>query len=88
MSKSISMRCPYCREPGRVRTSEEVTPLHRDVWFNCRNAKCGHTWKASLSFDHSISTPSSGVTITLPVTQARYRRRDRDGEPPPVAVPA
>lgn len=83
------MRCPYCKGRGAVRNSSDVTDLVRDLWFACKNPDCGHTWKAALSFVHSISTPASlGTDITLPVTPDRYRRRTRDGEPPPVPVPA
>lgn len=91
MSRGSPARCPYCKAKGRIRNSEEVSVLHRDIWIDCTNDECGHRWKAQLSFVHSISVPSSlppGVTINLPVTPGRYRRDDRDGEPPPVAIPA
>ncbi|PKQ00189.1 MAG: transcriptional regulator [Alphaproteobacteria bacterium HGW-Alphaproteobacteria-13] len=87
MSRGAAARCPYCKSPGRIRNSEEVSLLHRDVYIDCANDACGHRWKAQLSFVHSISTPS-GVPIDLPVTPHRNRRSPRDGEPPPVPVPA
>lgn len=89
MSRPAPARCPYCKGPAIIRNSEEVTILHRDIYLDCKNNQCGHRWKASLSFVHSISTPASlGTDITLPVTPDRYRRSNRNGDPPPVPVPA
>lgn len=87
MSRRVSARCPYCKSPGRARDSEEVSILHRDIYFDCTNNGCGHRWKAQMSFVHSVSTPV-GVEIKYPVTPKRYRRARRDGEPPPTPVPA
>lgn len=81
MSRRAFARCPYCQSPGRIRNSEAVSILHRDVYFDCINLSCGHRWKAQLSFVHSITLPD-GVAPELPVTPQRPRRR-RDGEPPP-----
>ncbi len=87
MSRGALAHCPYCEGPARVRNSIPVTMTHRYMYFYCRNPKCGHTWKAQLSFVYSISTPP-GTELSLPVQPDRYRRRSRDGEPPPGLVPA
>ncbi len=87
MSRGPTARCPYCKAPGRIRSSQEVSLLHRDIWFYCTDDSCGHVWKAQLSFVHSIATPS-GVPIELPVQPTRYRRDRRAGEPPPANGPA
>lgn len=89
MSRGSLALCPYCKGPARVRNSIPVTVTHRDMYFYCQDESCGHTWKAQLSFVYSISTPSLPANeLTLPTQPERYRRRSRDGEPPPVAVPA
>lgn len=78
-------RCPYCRHRARIRNSLEVTELHRDIFLQCSNSDCGHTWKAQLSFVHSTSVPVEyAASPKFAVVPNRYtRRRQRDGEPPP-----
>lgn len=84
-----SMRCPHCRHRGTVRSSVEVTELHRDLWYQCSNIACGHTWRAQLSFVHTISQPANPRPgLSLPVGDQKHRKPDRrNGDPPePVAV--
>lgn len=52
-------RCPYCEAPGKIRTSEEVTLMVRDIYIDCTDPECGHRWKAKLEFEHSIAVPAS-----------------------------
>ena len=76
-------RCPHCESPAFIRTSEEVTILHRDLWLYCTNPECGHSWKASLSFVHTVSLPSRPKAgLDLPISEPRYRERRRNGDPP------
>lgn len=49
------LRCPHCQTPGDRRTSREVTSTFREIFYMCRNPVCGHTWKASLSYDYGLS---------------------------------
>lgn len=78
--------CPHCDAPGIIRSSELVTPLHRDFYFTCSNPKCGHSWKAQLSFVHTISLPSQQREgLQLPV---RTPRTTRNGDPPIARKPA
>lgn len=82
-NKGSIARCPHCESPGFIRTSEEVTILHRDLWLQCSNVQCGHSWKASLAFVHTISMPVNPKEgLDLPVSPPRYRERRRNGDPP------
>jgi Ogr/Delta-like zinc finger len=47
--------CPYCNSSSTIRHSEQVTETVRNIYAACRNLDCGHTWKAQLSFVHTIS---------------------------------
>ena len=77
-------RCPHCESPGTIRSSEEVTILHRDLWLICTNADCGHSWKAQLSFVHSISLPANPRPgLDLPVGQNKRRHDETPGTDPP-----
>lgn len=78
--------CAHCGEPGIVRSSETVTPLHRDFYFTCSNPKCGHSWKAQLSFVHTIALPAQQKEgLQLPVMKPRSTR---NGDPPIARKPA
>ncbi len=47
--------CPYCRARARVRSSTEVSRTLRELFYQCSNIYCGHTWKSHLSFVGTIS---------------------------------
>ena len=79
-------RCPHCESPGIVRTSTEMTILCRDVYFICSNVECGHSWKAQLSFVHTIGRPANPrPDLHLPVSPEPARRHHKQGADPPAA---
>ena len=63
--------CPHCKSPGNRRSSREVTITFREIFYVCRNPVCGHTWKASLTYDYGLS-PSAipDPAVNLPVRVA------------------
>lgn len=79
------MPCPHCRSASFRRSSRMITPMLREVFYACRNVACGHTWKASLIFEHSLS-PSAvpDPTLNLPV---RPMPRDQAVLPDPALEP-
>lgn len=52
-----------------VRSSEQITPLVKELRYQCSNLNCGHTFVASLSIERSI-VPSAmpNSRIKLPVS--------------------
>lgn len=58
MSKVLGMNCPHCGRRAQVQTSKEQSRTMRDVYFQCTNLLCGHTWVASLEAMRTISPPS------------------------------
>ena len=76
MSRGALAHCPYCEGPARVRNSIPVTMTHRDMYFYCRNPKCGHTWKAQLSFVYSIRASPSSPIVTGGAAATASRRPD------------
>lgn len=77
-------RCPYCEAPGKIRTSEEVTLMVRDIYIDCTDPECGHRWKAKLEFEHSIAVPlREKIKAYLPTRASRQRRELMLIEPPP-----
>lgn len=83
--RSGDLRCPHCRSTAIRRTSREVTATFRELFYICRNPACGHTFKASLSYDYGLS-PSA---IPDPNVDLPMRPMDRlPGETiPPLAGP-
>lgn len=53
--RSGDLRCPHCRSLTYRRTSRELTATFRELYYMCRNPACGHTFKASLSYDYGLS---------------------------------
>lgn len=64
--RGVMMTCPHCDSHATSRTSKTVTDLYRELYYICTNVECGHTWKASLSFLHTISAsacPKPGLEL-------------------------
>lgn len=58
--RAPAVRCPACNAKANTRSSEEISPTYRRMYFACTDIRCGHTWLASLSFEHTLSP--SGVS--------------------------
>jgi hypothetical protein len=68
LGRTDRLRCPHCKFAGRRRSSREITPTHRDIYYQCTNLFCGHTWKASETYDYGIvpsAIPDPRVTLPL-----------------------
>ncbi len=62
------MECAHCHTPAKVRSSKTVTSTYRELYYQCLNIDCGHTWKASLAFIHTISPsarPLPGLDLAM-----------------------
>lgn len=60
--------CPHCNCRGRVRSSKQVTGQHRDMYYQCINLFCSHSWRASLSYEYGIvpsGIPNPKVDLPL-----------------------
>lgn len=80
--------CPHCTARGLIRSSKQVTGQHRDMYYQCSNIACGHTWHASLSYDYGI-VPSAipDPRVNLPLRQMSRQQaldamRERDPDQP------
>lgn len=49
MTSRMRIKCPHCGNSATIRTSKEMSPISREVYFQCSNYKCGHSWKSLLS---------------------------------------
>jgi hypothetical protein len=46
--------CPHCQALAKVRSSKQLTPLFKELRFQCQDLECGHTFVASLNIDRTI----------------------------------
>lgn len=81
------LRCPHCKSRGNRRTSREVDVTMREVYYQCSNLACGHTWKASLVYEHGLSPsaiPDPKVTLPMrPMDRQRVIEALGDAKAPP-----
>lgn len=66
--------CPHCRSETFRRSSRMVTATFREIFYICRNIGCGHSFKASLSYEYGLS-PSA---IPDPAVNLPMRPLDRE----------
>ena len=70
--RSGDLRCPHCGSLTFRRTSREVTRTYRELFYICRNVVCGHTFKASLSYEYGLSPsaiPDPKINLPLRVVE-------------------
>jgi hypothetical protein len=51
----MPMNCPHCKSPAIIRTSRRVSVLVREIYYQCTNVVCGHTFKATIEIIKTIS---------------------------------
>ncbi|GME29667.1 MULTISPECIES: ogr/Delta-like zinc finger family protein [unclassified Pantoea] len=54
------MTCPVCLTNATIRKTNRKPPQLSDVYCQCTNLECGHTFVMNVSFSHTIS-PSALV---------------------------
>ncbi len=48
------INCPHCGARSIVRSSEQVTPIVRELRMACDNLECGHTFVAQLTVIRTV----------------------------------
>lgn len=66
MGKAPAVSCPVCGEKAHTRSSTEITPTYRELYYRCSNIACGMTWVASLSFERVLSPSGMGSDFRQP----------------------
>lgn len=79
----MRVKCPHCRSYARARSSDLLTPLYREIRFECINDACGHIWVAGLEAIRTLC-PSDipNPEIQIPLSEAY------SAPSPQVAAPA
>lgn len=69
--------CPVCGSRGIVRTSDEISPQLRRIYYQCSNIHCSRAWSASLIEEKVISPSALGETVRqMPPDDAKPPGRD------------
>lgn len=57
MKRGGAMRvyCTVCGQRGRITNSNQLSHDVSDLYCQCADAECGHSWVATLSFAHTLS---------------------------------
>jgi hypothetical protein len=69
-------KCPHCRGPAKIRSSESITPLYRVLYFQCLDITCGHTYRAELTILETLvpsARPNPAIKLPLSSTSAARR---------------
>ncbi|OSP49242.1 transcriptional regulator [Aeromonas hydrophila] len=56
--------CKECGQRGRITKTNRLSDEVSDLYCQCTDAECGHSWVATLSFSHTLS-PSSRATSQI-----------------------
>ncbi|MGS3222077.1 ogr/Delta-like zinc finger family protein [Aeromonas sanarellii] len=56
--------CKECGQRGRITKTNRLSDEVSDLYCQCTDAECGHSWVATLSFSHTLS-PSSRTASQL-----------------------
>lgn len=72
MSRAPAMKCPHCLAHAWARTSRELSPLLREIYYQCTDVECGHTWVSRLEATRTLSPSGKenpAVSACLPASQ-------------------
>jgi hypothetical protein len=67
--------CPHCADRARCRTSRALSPLTQELYLQCLNVHCGHTWKSMMSAVHTLvpsQTPNPSVFLPKKTPQTHH----------------
>ncbi|WP_346351028.1 ogr/Delta-like zinc finger family protein [Oceanimonas sp. AH20CE76] len=56
--------CRECGEKGRITNTNRMSPDYAELYCQCREATCGHTWVETLGYKHTLS-PSAKTTAQI-----------------------
>ncbi|WP_429134387.1 ogr/Delta-like zinc finger family protein [Aeromonas hydrophila] len=63
--------CTECGQRGRVTKTNKMSSAVSDLYCQCTDAECGHSWVSTLAFNHTLSPSSRGTEeMTLRLIRA------------------
>ena len=83
------MICPHCESRAEIRSSREIAPLMRDLYYRCINDDCGHYFVAQLAIKHSIvASRIANPAVRLKVIETPSTLPLPANDDVPIATPA
>lgn len=82
----MAVHCPHCEDLASLRTSKVLTPIFKELRFQCLNVECGHTFVASLEIVRTIC-PSARPNPKVKLRMAPPRHHEPANDVLPAAVP-
>lgn len=72
MTTRNTMACPHCGSRMRTITSRQLSPLVREIYFDCMNVDCCHRCVAQLGLVRTL-VPSliPNAQVSLPIVERR-----------------
>lgn len=69
-----SVGCPHCKGDARVRSSRSLTPTCKQLYLQCSDIECGHTFVAAIEILRTI-VPSAAPDpqVHLPIAAPRRK---------------
>ena len=76
------IRCPHCGEVATIRTSEQLTPLVRELRVVCNDIECGHMFVAQFSAIRTVR-PSARPNPQVHLPMGDWKAPANDDTPRP-----
>lgn len=72
---TVSNKCPHCNDVLWIRSSEQVSPVLKRLYAQCKNLNCGFSVQGFLTWDAELS-PSAmpNPEIHLPKSPAKQKK--------------
>lgn len=62
--------CKVCGQRGRITKTNQLSAAVADLYCQCGDAECGHSWVATLSYSHTLS-PSAHTSHQMALALIR-----------------
>lgn len=67
-------RCPHCKARALTRSSKEVSPILREVFYQCPDPECGHTFVVHAEAVRTLSPSAKpDPLVYLPISEHTRR---------------
>lgn len=73
-SHPIMYRCPHCKTRAHTRTSKEISPILRELYYQCPDPECGHSFVVHAEAVRTLSPSAKpDPLVYLPISENTRR---------------
>lgn len=76
----MKLTCAHCDGVAQIRSSRKTSKLNTDLYVQCLDPHCGHTWKSTISVTYTIAPsvkPNPAVLIPMYQGRSTYRKASK-----------